>query len=181
MRVKASFMVATASVVALAAVLVACSSSKSSTHGDATLLVPSVVHLGAAVACEMNGRASAPSYSASDVGERGVPKLSRDDSHMLRRIEEYVHSTTLRFAFVGGSFVVYDAVAGPCSPQAPGYFNLAGGCNEYYTPPLDINATHAEPDCLFPPRPWIAHDRGLGKWSWHNYARETQNGARTPQ
>ncbi len=189
MRVRASSIVATVSAVALAVVFVACRSGTStasaspsasydsSKHGGATLLVPSIAHSGAAVVCELNGRTSAPSYSASDVGKQGVPKLSRRESKMLRRIEEYVHSATLRFAFVNGSFVVYDAVAGPCSPQAPGYFDLAGGCNEYYTPPLDVSATHAEPGCLFPPRPWIAHDRGLGKWSWHNYAQEMQRGS----
>lgn len=186
MRVRASSITAAASAVVLAVTVVACHTgasthsdslsrlNDSSNRGGAILLVPSTTHRGFADVCTMNGRTSAESYSIADVGKPGVPKLSRSDSNVLHGIEEYIHSATMRFAFVGGRFIVYDAITGVCSPQAPGYFNLAGACNEYYTPPLDITATHAEPDCLFPPRPWIAHDQGQGKWSWRDYARKMQ-------
>ena len=156
--------------IALAMPLTACARSSSNTS-NAVLLAPQTETKGSSIVCHLNGQASVPSFAVAGIGGPGVPRLSVHDASLARAIMRYVDTPTLRFAIVGKQFVVFDAVAGPCSPQAPGYFDLAGGCNDYYTPPLDIRSVHGEPDCLYPPRPWIPHDQGLGTWSWSDYAK----------
>ena len=107
-------------------------------------------------------RTTPPSYRAADIGKAGVPTPHTRDLRMLRRIQRYVHSKTLRFTDLAGEFLVYDAKDGPCIGSAPGYFVLNGACNEYYMPSSERDYTVAVPGCLDAPRPWIPHDRGQG-------------------
>jgi hypothetical protein len=107
-------------------------------------------------------RTTPPSYLAADIGKAGVPTPKARDLRMVRRIQRYVHSKTLRFAYAAGEFIVYDATDGPCTGSAPGYFVLNGACNESYMPSSESDSTIAVPGCLEAPRPWIPHDRGQG-------------------
>jgi hypothetical protein len=64
------------------------------------------------------------SYSVDDMGKPGTPKLTSDEVGVVRRIQKYVHSKTLRFAFLKTEepFVIFDATFGPCDDSAPGYW-----------------------------------------------------------
>ncbi len=103
------------------------------------------------------------SYAAADVGKPGFPALTRDEAGMLARIQQYVHSKTLRIAWVGRrsegerAFIVFDASDGPCEVWAAGYPVLNGTCNEAYQPGENPYTTHGTPGC-YPPndhRPWM--------------------------
>ena len=56
-------------------------------------------------------------------------------------------SATLRFAYVGGEFIVYDAFNGPCSREIP-YRVINGQCNETYSPLDRPNHTVAGGGCF---------------------------------
>ncbi|HTJ25349.1 MAG TPA: hypothetical protein VMA36_04200 [Candidatus Limnocylindria bacterium] len=123
------------------------------------------IAVGLGTKCLVRGldeRFTPPSYLVRDIGKRSVPKLAQPDLKMVQQIGKYVRSKTLRFVFLNGRVLVFDAVAGPCTAGAPGYFVLNGACNEYYLPTDDFDAPHAMPGCFFPPRPWIPGDRGVG-------------------
>jgi len=130
------------------------------------------VHVGRGVACFVSNIPGGPStgpasYAISDIGKPGVPRLDARDELVVRRITRYVHAPSLRFAVTPTrGLVVFNAVAGPCSGGAPGYFVLNGYCNEYYQPAEPPFRPHATPGCLLPPRPWIPHDRGIGSPAW---------------
>ena len=133
-------------------------------------LRPVEVQIGSGTACYLNGHTSAASFSVSDIGRPGVPKVSPSDLSMLHAIMHYVHTRTLRFVFLSGKFYIYDASVGLCNPSPSGYYVLnASSCNVYYQPPLDLKAPHAVPGCWNVPRPWIPHDRGRGKGDWSHY------------
>lgn len=127
-------------------------------------------HIGFATTCAVlnpgqDVRMTPPSYRVDDLGRAGVPRPNRKDLEMVRKIRRYVHSSTLRFAYLAKNekwFIVYDAVWGPCTGNAPGYFVLNGGCNEFYMPSGQSDITIGVPECFSPPRPWIPHDRGNG-------------------
>jgi hypothetical protein len=132
------------------------------------------VKVGPGIACDVWNpgrtlRRTPPSFRVADLGRSGVPRPDRKDLEMMRKIRRYVHSGTLRFAYLSPQwFIVYDAVWGPCTGSAPGYSVLNGGCNESYMPSNQSDITIPLPDCISPPRPWIPHDRGIGdpqKWS----------------
>ena len=102
------------------------------------------------------------SYSVGDIGKPGFPRLAPDELAMVRRIQHYVHSRTLRVAWVRSTtkngFIVFDATDGPCEVWAAGYKVLNGRCNEFYQPGESPYNTNAVPDCF--PRdahsPWMA-------------------------
>ncbi len=78
-------------------------------------------------------RTDAPptSYLVRDVGAPGVPALSSAERDAVRRIATHHASATLRFTFLASSvrndsFVVFDAVNGPCFDAAGGYPVLNG-------------------------------------------------------
>ncbi len=73
---------------------------------------------------------------------------------MVRSIQRYVESDTLRFTYIFApyEFVVYDAIDGPCSAEQ--YRVLNGGCGEFYRPGEDPSRTFAS-DICWPPRPWF--------------------------
>lgn len=98
---------------------------------------------------------SRPSYLVRDLGKPGVPGVNVKDIRMLRAIRKYIHASTLRFAYVGGEFIVFDAAQGPCAPFAPGYTVLNGAYNEMYSPTDDFKSTTAVPGYGIPPRPWM--------------------------
>jgi hypothetical protein len=99
---------------------------------------------------------------STDLGRPQVPHLNADERGTIALIRRYVHSKTLRFAFVGGSMIVFDARFGPCWGVAPGYFVLNGFCNEYYEPGEKPTSTHGIPGpCTGPRRPWKPEDKGL--------------------
>jgi hypothetical protein len=103
------------------------------------------------------------SYAAADIGKPGFPELAPPELDAVRRIERYVHSKTLRIAWlappnqrVNAEFIVFDATDGPCLDAAPGYPVLNGSCNEFYEPGENPYNTGAAPDCFRPsPRPWM--------------------------
>ncbi len=129
---------------------------------------PSVEHIGRGVRCIPPGTVYALlhplpplSYAADDIGKPGVPALLHGERRMLTRIEHYVHSSTLRIAWIqsGGSpgrhFIVYDANRDLCALANVPYKVLNGGCNEYYGPgefPFD---TKPAPDCFGARPPWM--------------------------
>ena len=119
------------------------STAASATPGERTVVVREE---GRATFCVVDGASGPPSYRVRDAGQAGVPKLTAAQLGMLRRIRVYVHPSTLRFAFVGGKFIVFDASRGPCEPNAPGYSVLNGGCNEMYSPTDNFDGTRAVPD-----------------------------------
>jgi hypothetical protein len=88
-------------------------------------------------------RTDAPptSYLVRDVGTRGVPALSPTERDAVRRIARRHPSTTLRFTFLASpvrndSFVVFDAVSGPCFDAAGGYpvLNADPRSRRFYEP-----------------------------------------------
>lgn len=125
------------------------------------------VRLGLGDACYVNGKIGPASYDVRDLGKGGTPAVKTADVRMLHRIMVYVHPKTLRFAYIAGEFIVFDATNGPCSGM--NYFVLNGDCNEFYSPTDDFDGTRPGTGCWNPPRPWILHDQGSGTWSWSTY------------
>ena len=121
------------------------------------------------IRCVVDRVIGPPSYRFRDIGKPDVIRLSKAQLALVRGIAHYVTSDTLRFAFIGKEFIVYDAVYGPCAGGAPGYWVLNGGCNEYFSPTDDFNTTHGVDSCWGPRRPWIKNDSGSGTQSWSNY------------
>ena len=119
------------------------------------------VAVGPGTACYVDGVTGPPSFLVRDLGKRGVPQVTTDALRMARKIAMYVRAKkTLRFAYVGGEFIVFNAVDGACEPNAPGYSVLNGKCNEMYSPTDNFDHTRAVPDCNGNlPRPWMADER----------------------
>jgi hypothetical protein len=103
-----------------------------------------------------------PSYAVGGIGKPGFPALASPEATMVQRIRRYVHSQTLRIAWLPPhgyrrktEFIVFDASGGPCNPTLV-YGVLNGYCNEMYRPSDDPYATWAAPDCSYAtPRPWM--------------------------
>ena|ERR1017187_8724293 len=97
------------------------------------------------------------SYQVSDVGKTRVPALNHHEMALLKKIEHYVHSQTLRFEFITNKLdrhrmIFFDAVQGACIGNAPGYHVLNGACNEYYEPGENPRYTVGIPSCdILPP------------------------------
>ena len=129
-----------------------------------------LIHVGVGEACNVNGSIGTITYSAYDVAKAGVPRVSTHDAEMVRRILHYVHPTTLRFAYAGTEFVVFDAYPGLCNGGAP-FYVLNGGCNKVFsiTDTPYTTAAGGDMGCVNAPRPWIIHDRGSGKTPWAQY------------
>jgi hypothetical protein len=152
------------------ALAVACGCAKNaatSVSGQRDIVVQ---QQGRAASCVVDGMKGPPSYLVRDAGKSVVPPLTASQRTMLRKIMAYVHPSTLRFAFVGGEFIVFDAQNGPCETGAPGYSVLNSvSCNEMYSPTDNFDHTRAVPECWNAPRPWIPHDVGQGKTPWTKY------------
>jgi hypothetical protein len=114
------------------------------------------------VRCLVDDRMGPPSYLVRDMGKRGVPRVTPANARMVNAITKYVHSKTLRFAYIGREFIVFDAAQGPCAPYAPGYSVLNGAYNEMYSPTDDFTSTTAVPGYRIKPRPWIPREHGGG-------------------
>jgi hypothetical protein len=124
-----------------------------------------IIHVGAGIQCQpeyrdVRGFHDPPvTYTAADIGKPGVPKLTEQERAVLRRIERYIKSNTLRIAWLDHAppqrrFIIYDADAGPCYTQSHAYPVLNGSCNEYYGPADDPYDTLPAPDCMGTPYPW---------------------------
>lgn len=115
------------------------------------------VKLRSGIACSVNGViVGPPSYLASDVGKRGVPRLRPSDFSMLRKIKRYSDSPTLRFTYVNEEFVVFDSYPGPCNLGAG--IDVLNHCNEIYNnnePPSAITFGSPSSNCRGTPRPWM--------------------------
>ena len=115
------------------------------------------VRIASGVACSYQGRVGPPSYRVRDVGKKGVPTLRPADATMLENIIHYVHSSTLRFAYVGGEFAVFDADDGPCFAGQYAVLSTRD-CNMLYVPSDGYNEIFEGPGgCVGTPRPWIKH------------------------
>lgn len=156
----------------LAISMVACASTAHSLASSAspTSEPNGAYKVGAGTVCTYNGRVGPPSYLVRDIGKPGVPHLDGPDKRMLEAIMRYVHPSTLRFAYIGGHFAVFDAQYGPCYGGQYPVLN-ASWCNEIYAPQDADNKTIAGPGgCWSHPRPWIPHDFGNPKApSWSQY------------
>ncbi|MBD5653847.1 MAG: hypothetical protein IAI50_01550 [Candidatus Eremiobacteraeota bacterium] len=136
-----------------------------------------VVSVGFGQACNVNGTIGPPSYLAQNIGRSGVPKLTASQRNMIRAISRYVRSKTLRFAFVGPDFLIYDAYDGPCNGSPYAVLNL--DCADYFSP-TDFESIMSEGTkagffahpgaCPFAPRPWIPGDPGnVNARPWTQY------------
>lgn len=98
-------------------------------------------------------------YSVYDIGKGGVPPLNAATIKLIRRIERYVPSATLRFAYpVAGplSTVVYDAKNGACAFASYQVLNAPGIHNLIYNPGDDPTHMAAYPsDIPATPFPWM--------------------------
>lgn len=104
------------------------------------------------------------SYLVNDIGKLGFPALKPGEASVVRRIQRYVRSSTLRIAWVddGSEFIVFDAKDGPCEVWAPGYGELNDyddSCNEYYEPGENPYRTHAGTRCDPVKRLWMTATR----------------------
>jgi hypothetical protein len=134
--------------------------------GATTPAPGTIIHVGPGIQCQPDYRyiralhAPPITYAAADVGKPGVPKLTAQERAVLRRIERYVKSDTLRIAWVDYAstprhFIIYDADAGPCYTQTHAYAVLNGTCNEGYGPADEPYETRPAPDCQgHTPYPW---------------------------
>jgi hypothetical protein len=120
------------------------------------------VHVGMGISCNVDGELGPPSYLVRDVGKVGVPHLTKSQLTTLKSIKRYFEPPTLRFAFVGREYVIFNPKFGLCWRGVPGYRVLNGGCNAYYAVTDRFDGTVAVPDCWGPPRPWVPGDPGRG-------------------
>lgn len=112
------------------------------------------VAVGRGIACWVNGTVGTASYSVADIGKSGVPALTRDERTVAAKIRHYMRSPLLRFAFVGGEFIVFDAVQGPCGGSV--YDVLNGHCEEYSpTDNLGYTTAASVEGCRGTPPPWM--------------------------
>jgi hypothetical protein len=86
---------------------------------------------GGGVACQADGVLGPLTFSAAYAGKPGIRRLTTSEAGVLARIRRYVASSTLRFTWVGGEFIVYDAIYGVCNGGL--YWVMNGGCNEFYS------------------------------------------------
>lgn len=95
------------------------------------------------------------SYKVADIGQSDVAKLTDSQAAMLTRIQHYVHSNTLRFAFIeNGRFIVFDAKNGPCI--AVGGYPILNAVNDVYEPGDNPFTTHgASATNPATPGPWM--------------------------
>jgi len=151
-----------------AAVLTFCSAScgtiSTNQSKPAALETPSFneVRAGMGISCKVDGQLGPPSYSVRDIGKFGVPPLTKPQLATLKSITHYYNPPTLRFAFVGREYVVFNPKFGLCWRGVPGYRVLNGGCNAYYAVTDRFDGTVAVPDCWGAPRPWVSADPGRG-------------------
>jgi hypothetical protein len=152
--------------------LLACSKGNDTTaqtRGEAVLTadaLPTSVPVGrygiGCRTCEEPNVVGPPSYLVSDIGKPGVPTLTADQLTLVHRIRHYLHSKTLRFAFVnaynrGPRFIVFEGDDAPCSDAALGYPVLNSDTNEFYEPGEAPSFVHPGPPLIGPtstPYPW---------------------------
>lgn len=135
--------------------------------GTGTPFPGTIVRVGAGIQCvpDYNNvralHALPITYAAADVGKPGVPILTASERAVLRRIEHYVKSDTLRIGWIDYAttprhFIVFDASDGPCDIGTHAYKVLNGTCNEDYGPADNPYATEPAPDCYgVTPYPWM--------------------------
>ena len=146
-------------VLALYSLLAACARTSPNAFNSSTVTATQTSHevmVGSGIACRLSSSAVGPtSYAAQDVGKPGLPKVSPKDLATLKRIIRTAGDPTLRFAYVMGEFIVYDAFNGPCAGMVR-YRVINGACNEFYEPyDIAYNTSSAMgPGCLNPtPQP----------------------------
>jgi hypothetical protein len=140
-------------VCAIAAMLAACHATSHATS-EAVTIVPSGNHSGVyevrrgvASVCNVYGTLGPPSYLVSDMGKPGAPVPDSSDVTTLHKMLRYVHSATLRYAFLGNEFIVYDAVNGPYSMEVPYAVLNERSCNAMYAPVDRPDALSASTGC----------------------------------
>lgn len=115
------------SLCAACVVLCACNAAKRTEVNNSAAV--RAVHVGGGIACARISGMGTVSYASGDLGKPGVPRLSAAQERVLRSLIRAVHSPFLRFAFVGGQFIVFDATDGACSGGA--YAVLNAPCQVY--------------------------------------------------
>lgn len=123
---------------------------------DASRLVQAQ-DVGTGVRCLVDGHPGPISYPAAAAGKAGVPNLTRQQDAMLHKIVKHLRSSTVRFSWVGGEFIIFDASDGPCEPYAPGYPVLNMGCAARYSPTDDFDRLSAVDSCFGTPYPWAGN------------------------
>ena len=153
----------------LAAALIACSHPQAKAPAQiatASAIPGTEIDVGYGIRCVANFDTShmlhaAPiTYAAADAGKPGVQKLTRSERTILRRIQHYVKSDTLRIGWVDEAstprhFIVFDASGGPCVIGTHAYHVLNGTCNEFYGPADNPYGTEPAPDCFNTTPPWM--------------------------
>jgi hypothetical protein len=110
------------------------------------------------------------SFAVTDMAKPGFPNLAPSEASLVRVIQRYVRSSTLRIAWLPPDryrrrqrFIIFDAVGGPCS-TAFAYRVLNGGCNEMYQASVSQYATWAAPGCAkMTPPPWTTAETRFGR------------------
>lgn len=162
-----------AAVCAIVPLATACSNMKGASTGSdnakqisasATIFQPMEVSVGYGVGCKSFAYPDVvgpPSFRVHDVGKHGVPKLGNRQVQLVRRIKAHVHSSTLRFVFLGRvpELIIFDAYAGPCANFAPGYRVLNSNFSEYYEPGQNAFGVHAGFIGGPTPGPWMKSPR----------------------
>lgn len=97
-------------------------------------------------------------YSVSGIGEPGVPHLAPATLEVIGKIQRYIRSKTLSFAYPLGSLhaIVFDATHGPCAFMSYQVLNAPGRHNVFYNPGDDPTHVAAYPgDIPATPFPWM--------------------------
>lgn len=155
-------------IVSVAAMLLSAACARPSLHYETftSQPVPLEKRFGPGLACYVReqGKYGVATYSIHDIGRATVPKLTADEAGMLARIQRYVKSCNLRFAYTGTEFIVFNASDGPCVGE---YRVLNGSCNEGFDGLDKLEGTTAFPGpCRNTSRPWMPHDTQEGKVPW---------------
>jgi hypothetical protein len=107
------------------------------------------IRIGSAIECRTNDESIGPPSYAAGVGTaiEGPVLRNKADLASLRQIRRTLNSPTLRYAYVSGEFIVYNAKDGPCGAGAP-YDVINGRCSEGYAPLDRPNSTISAGQCF---------------------------------
>ncbi len=136
------------------------------------------------IACQRLPGQSYTSYNAADVGKAGVPALTANQGALLRRIQHFEHSRTLRFVvrtnekqrfyLLVDDFIVFDPTEGPCSAHWYWILNQRMPGNLYYAPTNAIEGPFPMMGVVTP-GPWLRTASEWCKWTLSDAKRFYRN------